>query len=51
MTHQMQNLCVFSVCHCVAGAFAAASGGTPKMKNGVLRDELKSGRGRGWVVP
>ena len=27
------------------------SGGTPKMKNGAPRDELKNGRGRGWAVP
>ena len=32
MAHQMRNLCVFSVFHCVEGAFGAASGGTPKMK-------------------
>ena len=36
--------------HCVEGAFGAASGGTPKMKNGATRDELKNGRGRSWAV-
>ena len=46
MAHQMQNLCVFSVFHCVEGAFGAASGGAPKMKNGAPQDELKNGRGR-----
>ena len=50
MAHQMKNLCVFSVFHCVEGAFGAASGGTPKMKNGAPRDELRNGRGRGWAV-
>ena len=30
----MKDLCVFSVFHCVEGAFGAASGGTPKMKMG-----------------
>ena len=51
MTHQMKNLCAFSVFHCVEGAFGASSGGTPKMKNGAPRDELKNGRGRGWAGP
>ena len=51
MAHQMKNLCGFSVFHCVEGAFGASSGGTPKMKNGAPRDELKNGRGRGWDVP
>ena len=32
-------------------AFGASSGGTPKMKNGAPRDELKNGRGRGWAGP
>ena len=50
MAHQMKNHCVFSVFHCVEGACGAASEGTPKMKNGALRDELKNGRGRGWAV-
>ena len=50
MTHRMKNLCVFSVFHCVEGAFGAASRGTPKTKNGTLPDELKNGRGRGWAV-
>ena len=50
MAHQMKNLCVFSVHDCVEGAFGAASGGTPKMKNGAPRDELKNGCGRGWAV-
>ena len=50
MAHQMKHLCVFSVFHCVEGAFGASSGATPKMKNGAPRDELKNGRGRGWVV-
>ena len=50
-SHQMQTLCVLSVFHCVEGAFDAASGGTPKMKNGAPRDEFKHGRGRVWVVP
>ena len=45
------NLCGFSVFHCVEGAFGASSGGTPKMRNGAPRDELKNGRGRGWAVP
>ena len=51
MAHQMKNLCGFSVFHCVEGAFGASSGGTPKMKNGAPRDELKNGRGCGWAVP
>ena len=51
MAHQMKNLCGFSVFHCVEGAFGASSGGTPNMKNGAPRDELKNGRGRGWAVP
>ena len=51
MAHQMKDLCGFSVFHCVEGAFGASSGGTPKMKNGAPRDELKNGRGRGWAVP
>ena len=51
MTHQMKNLCGFSVFNCVEGAFGASSGGTPKMKNGAPRDELKNGRGRGWAGP
>ena len=42
MAHQMKNLCGFSVFHCVEGAFGASSGGTPKMKNGAPRDELKN---------
>ena len=46
----MKNLCVSSVFQCVGGAFGAASGGPPKMKNGAPRDELKNGRGRGWAV-
>ena len=50
MTHQMKNLCVFSLFHCVEGGFDAASGGTPKMKIGAPRDELRNGRGRGWAV-
>ena len=41
MTHQMQNLCVFSVLHCVEGAFGAASGGTPKMKMGLRQTNSK----------
>ena len=49
MTHQMKNLCGFSVFHCVEGAFGASSWGTPKMKNGAPRDELKNGHGRGWA--
>ena len=32
MTHQMKNLCGFSVFHCLEGPFGASSGGTPKMK-------------------
>ena len=51
MAHQMKSLCDFSVFHCVEGAFGASSGGTPKMKNGAPRDELKNGRGRCWAVP
>ena len=39
MVHQMKNLYVFSVLHCVQGAFDASSRGTPKLKNGVPRDE------------
>ena len=50
MADQIKNRCVFSVFHCVEGAFGAASGGTPKMKHGAPRDELKNGRGRGWAV-
>ena len=51
MAHQMKNLHGFFVFHCVEGAFGASSGGTPKMKNGAPRDELKNGRGHGWAVP
>ena len=51
MAHQMKNLCGFSVFHCIEGAFGVSSGGTPKMKNGAPRDELKNGRGRCWAVP
>ena len=51
MAHQMKNIIGFSVFHCVEGAFGASSVGTPKMQNGVPRDELKNGRGRGWAVP
>ena len=51
MAHQMNNLCGLSVFHCVEGAFGASSGGTPKMKHGAPRDELKNGCGRGWAVP
>ena len=53
MAHQMKNLCGFSVFHCVEGGifFGASARGTPKMKNGAPRDELKDGRGRGWAVP
>ena len=43
MAHQMKNLCVFPVFHCVEGAFGAASGGAPKMQNRAPRDELKNG--------
>ena len=50
MAHKMKNLCVLSVFHCVQGTFGAASGGTPKRKNGAPREELKNGRGRGWAV-
>ena len=28
--------------HCVEATFGAASGGTPRIKNGAPRDELKS---------
>ena len=41
MAHQMKNLRGFSGFHCVEGAFGASSGGTPEMKNGAPRDELK----------
>ena len=51
MAYQKQNLCVFSVFQSVEGAFGAAFGNTPKIKNGALRDKLKNGRGRGWAVP
>ena len=51
MAHQMKNLRGFFVFHCVERAFGASSRGTPKMKNGAPRDELKNGRGRGWAVP
>ena len=51
MAHQMKNLFVFHVFHCVEGAFGAASGGTPKMKNGAPRDELRNGCGCVWAVP
>ena len=50
MPHQMKNLRGFSVFHCAEGAFGASSGGTPKMKNGAPRGELKNGRGRGWAA-
>ena len=45
MAYQMKNLCGFSVFHCIEGAFGASFiwGGTPKMKNGAPRDELKNG--------
>ena len=45
MTHQMKNLCVFSVFHCVEAAFDATSRGISEIKNGALRDELKNGSG------
>ena len=45
-----ENISVFFVFHCVERAFGAASGVTPKTKNGAPRDELKNGRGRGWAV-
>ena len=51
MAHQMKNLCVFSVLHCVEGAFGASSRGTPKLKHGVPRDELKNGCGCVCTVP
>ena len=51
MAHQMKHLCNFSVFHCAEGALDATSRGTPKVRNGVLRDELKNGCGRGWAVP
>ena len=51
MAHQIQNLCGFSMLHCVEGAFGASSGGTPKLKNGVPRDELKHGCGCVWAFP
>ena len=41
MAHQRNNLCVFSLFHCVEGAFDVSSRGTPKLKYGVPRDELK----------
>ena len=41
MTQQMINLCVFSVLHYVEVAFGAASGGTPKMKMGLLEKGSK----------
>ena len=39
-----------SLFHCVEGAFDAASRGTPELKNGARRDELKNGHGRVWAV-
>ena len=47
----MKNLYVFSVFHCVEGAFDESSRGTPKLKNEVPQDELKNGRGCVWAVP
>ena len=35
---------------CVEGAFDATSSDTPKLRNGVLRDDLKNGCGRGWAI-
>ena len=51
MTHQMRNLCNFSVFHCVEGAFDATSRGTRKLQNRERQGELRNGRGRGWAVP
>ena len=45
---ERERVCVF---HCVDVAFGALSGGTPKMKNGAPRDELKNGCGHFWDVP
>ena len=42
MTHQMKNLCGFSVLLCVEVAFGASSGGTPKMNNEVPSREMSS---------
>ena len=51
MAQQMRNLYVLSVSCCVEGTFGVASGGTPRMKDGAPRDELKNGCGRVWIVP
>ena len=42
MAHPMTNLCVFSVIHCVEGAFDAASRRTPKLENRAPQYELKN---------
>ena len=46
----MKNICVFSVLHYVEGASDAISRGTPELRNGAPRDELKNGRGSVWAV-
>ena len=45
MAHQVRNLCLFSVFHCVDGSWCGIQG-YPKTKKGARRDELKNGRGR-----
>ena len=49
-TSDENSLCFLCVPLC-RRVFGAASGGTPQMKHGAPRDELKNGRGRGWVFP
>ena len=52
MAHQMKNLCLFSVLHCVegAGAFDASSRGTQNWKWGSAR-WAQNGCGCVWAVP
>ena len=52
MTHQMKNLCAFSVFHSVGGAWCKKKPGAPQnWKKGVPSNELINGRGRGRAVP
>ena len=51
MPHQMKNIFVFSVFHCVEGELDVTCRGTRKSQTEAPREELKNDRGRGWAVP
>ena len=51
MAHQMKNLCVFSVLHCLEGHLLWHPGVPQKSKNWAPRDGLEKDRGRVWAVP